>query len=117
MKKKQGAAQEATYEGHIKALRAAMISEEITGKLAQTFKVLGDPSRTKIIFALSKKELCVHEIALLLDMSQSAISHQLSILRHMELVKTRRDGRICYYALDDAHISNLFEEGIRHVQE
>jgi len=101
----------------IVAVKSAMKPNETFEKLALTFKVLGDPSRTKIIFALSNRELSVHQVASLLDMSQSAVSHQLSILRHMELVKIRRDGRISYYALDDSHISNLFEEGIRHVEE
>ena len=101
----------------IAEVRTLMKPEETFEKLAQTFKVLGDPTRTKIIFALSKKELFVHEIAALLNISHSAISHQLSILRHMELVKVRREGRVFYYTLDDIHISHLFDEGIRHVEE
>lgn len=100
----------------IKAVKKAMKPEDIMIKLAETFKVLGDPTRAKIIYALSKKELCVCEISKLLTISQSAISHQLSVLRHMNLVRFRKNGRTAYYSLDDIHINNLFAEGLRHVE-
>ncbi|MCM8765481.1 MAG: metalloregulator ArsR/SmtB family transcription factor [Candidatus Omnitrophica bacterium] len=93
-----------------------MESDEVIGKLSQTFKVLGDPTRTKIIFALSQEELCVGDIATLLKISQSAISHQLRVLRDMNLVKYRKDGRVAYYSLDDEHIKKLFAEGLKHVE-
>ena len=116
-KKKAGSAAAYMNVAQIKQVRKMMKPDGIIVKLAQTFKVLGDPTRVKIIFALSQKELCVHDIAQLMNMSQSAISHQLSILRHMELVKFRRDGQNTFYSLDDEHISNLFDEGIRHVED
>lgn len=94
-----------------------MKPQEVMVNLAATFKVLGDPTRTKIIFALSKKVLCVNEIALLLNLSQSAVSHQLRVLRDMKLVKLRREGKMSYYALDDIHINYLLKDGLRHVME
>lgn len=99
------------------AVKKMMKPDETITRLAQTFRVLGDPTRTKIIFALAKEELCVCDIATLLRISQSATSHQLRVLRNMNLVKYRKDGRIAYYSLDDEHIRNLFDEGIRHVEE
>jgi len=101
----------------VNAVKKIMKSDETILGLAQTFKVLGDPTRTKIIFALSREELCVCDIATLLEISQSATSHQLRVLRNMNLVRFRKEGRIAYYSLDDGHIRNLFDEGLRHVEE
>ncbi|MCL5037373.1 MAG: metalloregulator ArsR/SmtB family transcription factor [Chloroflexi bacterium] len=101
----------------INAVKKVMKPNETIISLAQTFKVLGDPTRTKIIFALSKEELCVCDIAALIGISQSATSHQLRVLRNMKLVKYRKEGKIAYYSLDDNHIRNLFDEGLRHVEE
>ncbi|MCX7793454.1 MAG: metalloregulator ArsR/SmtB family transcription factor [Thermodesulfovibrionales bacterium] len=86
-------------------------------QLAETFRVLGDPTRIKIIFALSEEELCVCDIANLLGTTKSAVSHQLRILRATRLVKYRKDGKMVFYSLDDEHIKNLFKEGLRHVEE
>ncbi len=85
--------------------------------LAETFRVLGDTTRVKIIFALSLEELCVCDLANLLGMSKSAISHQLRVLRNMRIVRYRKDGKVVYYSLDDEHIKNLFDECLRHVEE
>jgi len=85
-------------------------------RLARTFKALSDPTRVRIISALSHNELCVHELAACLGMSQSAISHQLRTLREMRLVKFRKEGRHVYYALDDEHIHDLFHQGLEHVE-
>lgn len=104
-------------ENKVGFLKKQMKSEKIIAKLAATFKTLGDPTRTKIIYALSKEELCVCEIAAVLDASQSAVSHQLRVLRNMELVRCRKDGNIAYYSLDDAHINSLWDVGLRHVIE
>lgn len=104
-------------EKKVSAVRKMMKPKEIIRNLAHTFKVLGDPTRAKIIFALSKEELCVCDVATLLGISQSATSHQLRVLRNMNLVKYHKDGRIAYYSLDDDHIKNLFDEGLRHVEE
>lgn len=101
----------------IKAVKELLPSDKDIFALAETFKALADPTRNRIIFALSKKELCVHDLASLLDMSLSAISHQLRILRNMKLVKFHKQGKMVYYSLDDKHIENLFNQGLEHVQE
>ena len=85
--------------------------------LAETFKVLGDTTRVRILDALSRSELCVHELAERVGISESAVSHQLRLLRGMRLVRPRRDGRLMYYTLDDQHIVGLFVQGLEHVQE
>ena len=104
-------------ESKVKSVRKEMKSAETISLLAETFKILGDPTRIKIAFALSKEELCVCDIANLLSVSQSAVSHSLRTLRQMKLVKFRKEGKIAYYSLDDEHIANLLEEGFRHVEE
>jgi DNA-binding transcriptional ArsR family regulator len=86
-------------------------------ELAETFKVLAEPTRIRILQAISDEELCVCDIAAVVNATQSAISHQLRILRSARLVKSRKDGKMVYYSLDDDHVRNLFEEGIRHLKE
>ncbi len=85
--------------------------------LAETFQALGDYTRVKIVWTLSKSELCVSDLAERLEMSQPAISHHLRTLRNLRLVKTRRDGRNTLYALDDEHIDRLLIEGLEHVED
>lgn len=85
--------------------------------LAELFKVFGDPTRVKIIYALFQAELCVCEISDSLKMTQSAISHQLSILKKSRLVKSRKTGRTVYYSLDDEHVRNIFDCAFAHVRE
>ena len=104
-------------EKKVKTLKEIIPEEKDIFALAETFKALSDPTRVKIIFCLSKKELCVHELAALLNMSLSAISHQLRILRNMRLVKFRKEGKKVFYLLDDRHIENLFNQGWEHVRE
>ncbi len=99
------------------SVKKRMKPETTMQRLAETFKVLGDPTRTKIIFALSQEELCVCDIANLSGATKSAISHQLRILRNMRLVKYRKEGKMVFYSLDDEHIKNLFNECLRHVEE
>lgn len=94
-----------------------MKPEPVLRELAETFKALGDLTRTKIIFLLSQAELSVGEVAETLSLSPSAVSHQLRILRNLHLVKVRRQGKTSFYSLDDHHIENLFREGLRHVAE
>ena len=98
-------------------LRAALIGADDVSGLAETFKALGDPTRVRILDALSHGELCVCDLAALVRMSESAVSHQLRVLRNLRIVKPRRDGRMVFYALDDRHIITLFRQGLRHVQE
>jgi len=103
--------------GKVAAVQRALLRPDSIGALAETFKVLGDPTRVRILDALSKAELCVCDIATLLTLTESAVSHQLRILRNVRLVRSRRDGRMVFYALDDQHIISLFEQGLRHVEE
>lgn len=85
--------------------------------LAETFKVLGDPTRVRVLLALAERELCVCDLAELFDVTPSAVSHQLRILRAHRLVKARREGKLSFYSLDDDHVRVLFAEGLRHVLE
>jgi ArsR family transcriptional regulator len=94
-----------------------MKSPEAVATLAETFKLLGDPTRIKIAFALSREELCVCDLAHIVGASQSAVSHSLRALRQMKLVRFRKEGKIAYYKLDDDHIGHLLEEGFEHIEE
>ena len=105
------------YERVAKVFRSGKANVQRFGLLAETFKTLGDYSRVQIVWALSHGELCVSEIADLLSISQSGVSHHLRTLRNMRLVKVRRDHRTLFYALDDSHINHLLEEGIEHVED
>jgi DNA-binding transcriptional ArsR family regulator len=101
----------------IEEVKASLKSETIFQLLAEAFKVLGDPARIKILYSLSISELCVCEISLITGLSQSAVSHQLRILRNTKLVKYRREGRSVFYSLDDRHVEKLFEQGLEHIEE
>lgn len=107
------------YVDHDRITRAQKRMHETAtiAALAETFKVLSEPTRVRILQALSEEELCVCDIAAVVEMTSSAISHQLRILRTAGLIKSRKAGKLVYYTLDDAHVRNLFEEGIRHVME
>ena len=85
--------------------------------LAELFKVFGDSTRVRILWALDSSEMCVCDIAYLLNMTQSAISHQLRVLKQAELVKSRRDGKIVYYSLADEHVRTIFDQGLSHISE
>jgi len=93
----------------------ALSSDEVLG-LSETFKALGDPTRIRILHALSQEELCVCDLEEVLEMSQSAISHQLRVLRNLRLVKFRKEGKMVFYSLDDEHIINLFSQGLTHIR-
>ena len=105
------------HPARVAELRAALIGEADVTDLAEIFRALGDPTRVRILGALSHGELCVCDLAALVRMSESAVSHQLRVLRNLRLVKPRREGRMVFYALDDRHIITLFRQGLRHVQE
>lgn len=104
-------------EDKVEKVKGELKSDDTFFQLAETFKVLGDMTRIKILYALSVEELCVCDLTTLLNATQSAVSHQLRVLRNMRLVKYRRQGRIVYYSLDDDHIRSLFNEGLKHVEE
>jgi DNA-binding transcriptional ArsR family regulator len=97
--------------------RQKLLPDTAAASLAETFKVLGDVTRIRILDAISQSELCVCDIADSLGLTESAVSHQLRLLRSMRLVRSRRDGRQVFYALDDHHIVQLFAQGLEHVQE
>lgn len=103
--------------GKVRRVRRAMKSPEAITALAETFKLLGDPTRIRIAYALSKEELCVCDLANLVGASQSAVSHSLRALRQMKLVAFRKEGKVAYYRLDDDHIAHLLEEGFGHIEE
>ena len=104
-------------EPKVRRTRQAMKPAPAVMTLAETFKVLGDPTRLRIAYALSRDELCVCDLATVLDVSQSVVSHSLRALRQMRLVRYRKVGKIAYYVLDDDHIASLLTEGFRHVEE
>ena len=93
-----------------------MPEQDTFNKLAEFFKIIGDTTRTKILFALDKNEMCVCDIANVLRMTKSSISHQLGTLRRSGIVKCRREGKEVYYMLDDEHIKQVFEIGIKHIE-
>lgn len=118
MSRKNGTC-EITYvhAASVKAARRAIQDNGSIFGLAEIFKILADPTRLKIVLALAREELCVCDIAALLGISESAISHQIRLLKSLRLVKYRRDGKMAYYSLDDEHIEDLIRVANRHVEE
>ena len=105
------------HENTIKELSESMPNEEILYDLAELFRVFGDSTRIKIMYTLFESELCVNDIAEVLDMTQSAVSHQLRVLKANKLVKFRRDGKSIIYSLDDDHVRSILALGMEHVEE
>jgi len=101
---------------HVCLAKAELLVDEDAQSIAETFKILGDPTRVKILHALSKRELCVCDISSVIAIGQSAVSHQLRLLRGARLVKHRKEGKMVWYSLDDEHISLLLAQGIEHVK-
>ncbi len=101
----------------VERVRESLPSEEVLYDLADLFKAFSDSTRIKILHALFKEEMCVCDLAALLEMTQSAISHQLRVLKSNRLVKFRRDGKVIYYSLADDHIEHIFNEGFKHILE
>ena len=99
----------------VRAAKSAMPGDRMVRALAETFSALSDPTRVRIVTALTAQELCVADLARLLGISGSAVSHQLRLLRGQRLVKYRKEGRVAFYSLDDDHIRNLMKECVRHV--
>jgi len=97
--------------------KAEAIAENDMQRLALTYKIMGDPTRLKIIMALRGGEMCVCDMAAFLGLSESAVSHQLRRLRELSLVRSRRDGQILYYSLDDNHVLDLVNVGLHHIEE
>lgn len=104
-------------EAVLKQIDEKMPPEEELQDLAEFFKVFGDSTRLKILYVLLCSEMCVYDIAAVLGMSQSAISHQLRVLKQLDLVKHRREGKTIFYSLADAHIVTILSQGLDHIEE
>ena len=105
------------HEDVVKAVTAKMPDEDELYDLAEIFKVFGDSTRIKILYVLFESEMCVCDIAQLLNMNQSAISHQLKILKQCRLVKSRREGKAVFYSLADGHVRTIINQGLEHIEE
>lgn len=105
------------HEDVVRDVKNNIPNEKTLYELAELFKVLSDCTRVKILYALLNAEMCVCDIAALLGMTQSAISHQLRVLKQSRLVKHRRDGKVVYYSLDDEHVKQIFDQGLIHIRE
>ncbi len=105
------------HKDRVKSAQDAIKNETDILNVAETFKILGDPTRLKLVMALGKEELCVCDIAALLNLSESAISHQLRLLKSLRIVKHRKAGKLVYYLLDDEHIEDLIKAALRHISE
>lgn len=101
----------------LERLRAQVVSEATAGRLAEAFRLLGDPTRVRLLDALAHGEQCVCDLAAIVGISESAVSHQLRLLRGARLARARRHGRMVFYALDDRHILTLLQQGLSHVRE
>ena len=115
--KKDCCEEDIVHEGVVGRVRAAMPDEDLLADVAELFKVFGDSTRTRILSALFEAELCVCDIASLLGMTKSAVSHQLRILRQTKVVKNRKQGKEVYYSLDDEHISRIYKMELEHLKE
>lgn len=105
------------HEEKVEKILEMMPDEERIKELADFYKVFGDATRVKILYVLLESEMCVCDLAAVLKMTQSAISHQLRVLKQMKLVKNRRDGKTVYYSLADDHIQNIISQGMEHIME
>ncbi len=108
---------EIIHEDVVKRVKATFPKDEMIFDLADFYKIFGDTTRVKILYALDKSELCVCDISALLAMSVSAVSHQLRTLRESNLVRTKRQGKVIYYSLADDHVKSILECGIDHISE
>ena len=105
------------HEDIVAKVEKEMPDDEILFDLAELFKIFGDSTRIKILYLLFESEMCVCDIAQMLRMTQSAISHQLRVLKQMDLVKSRREGKTIFYSLADGHITTILSQGLDHIQE
>jgi ArsR family transcriptional regulator len=103
-------------ENKVATAQQSLLDRLPATRLAAIFKALADPTRVRIVSVLAHTELCVCDLAATLGMTQSAVSHQLSLMRTMRVVKSRKEGRMVYYTLDDEHIRDLFQRGLEHIE-
>lgn len=107
----------AAHEDVVKRVLESQPAEEVLYDLAELFKVFGDSTRIRILYALIESELCVGDIAQMLNLGQSAVSHQLKLLKDAKLVKFRREGKVIFYALNDDHVRTILNMGMEHIEE
>lgn len=105
------------HQDAVDRVRGLLPQDETLYDLAELFKIFGDSTRVKILYALLESELCVCDIAKLLEVSQSAVSHQLRVLKGSKLVKFRREGKVVYYSLADEHVTRILSQGMEHILE
>lgn len=105
------------HEQKVEKVKKQMPDEEILYDLADVYKIFGDTTRIKILCTLFEDEMCVCDIAATINMTQSAVSHQLRILKQARLIKYRKEGKVVYYSLDDNHVKSIFNEGLNHIME
>ncbi|MFB5761882.1 ArsR/SmtB family transcription factor [Paenibacillus medicaginis] len=96
-------------------IKNKLVDLQTAAEMAEIFKALGDPTRIRLIYALIERELCVHDLCVLLDMGQSAVSHQLRYLRNLRIVKRRKVGKTVFYSLDDTHVEQIFLQTHQHI--
>lgn len=108
---------QSVHESAVESVRRQLPPDELLYDLAELFKIFGDSTRIKILYALLEEELCVCDIARLMDVSQSAVSHQLRVLKASKLVKFRREGKTVYYSLADDHVIRILSQGMEHIEE
>ena len=108
---------EIVHTDALETVRAQLPPDELLYDLAELFKIFGDSTRIKILYALLHSELCVCDIAGLLDVTQSAVSHQLRVLKASKLVKFRREGKVVFYSLADDHVMSILSQGMEHIEE
>lgn len=104
------------HENVVEDVKSKMLDTEFISEISTFFKILGDNTRVKILFALDHNEMCVCDIANVLNMTKSSISHQLSYLKDLNIVKSRKSGKEVYYSLDDEHVKEVFEVAISHIE-
>ena len=104
------------HENVVEDVKSKMLDNEFITEISTFFKILGDNTRVKILFALDHNEMCVCDIANVLKMTKSSISHQLSYLKDLNIVKSRKSGKEVYYSLDDEHVKEVFEVAISHIE-
>ena len=105
------------HQDTVARVKDLLPKDEVLYDLAELFKAFGDSTRVKLLCALFESDMCVCDLAAILGISQSAVSHQLRTLKASRLVKFRRDGKVVYYSLDDEHIKSIFNQGFEHITE
>lgn len=108
---------EVLHEEVVTEVKKSMADDETVADISDFFRIFGDSTRIKILWALDKSELCVCDIAALISMTKSAVSHQLKVLRDARLVKSRREGKVIFYSLADDHVKDIFEKAVEHLDE